>query len=103
MGTKISALTAASAATGSEAFPVVQSAATRKMTLNQALVYIQAQLESVFASSAQGTKADNAVPAAAVPATAASTGIAGQVAYDANYIYVCIATDTWKRAALTTW
>jgi hypothetical protein len=37
------------------------------------------------------------------PATAASTGTAGQVAWDADYIYICTATDTWKRATLTTW
>ena len=37
------------------------------------------------------------------PATATSTGTAGDVAYDADYIYVCIATDTWKRSALSTW
>lgn len=37
-----------------------------------------------------------------VPALATSTGKAGQIAFDSNYIYVCIATDTWKRAALTT-
>lgn len=103
MATKISALTAASAATGTEAFPVVQSAATKKMTLAQALTWFQAQLSSVFASSAQGTKADNAVPAASVPASATASGTAGQVAYDADYIYVCVAADTWKRAALMTW
>ena len=33
--------------------------------------------------------------------TSTSTGIAGQVCYDANYIYVCTDTNTWKRAALT--
>jgi hypothetical protein len=36
------------------------------------------------------------------PATATSTGIAGQRAYDANFFYVCVATNTWKRTALTT-
>jgi len=30
-----------------------------------------------------------------------ATGAAGQIAWDANYVYVCTATDTWKRAALT--
>jgi hypothetical protein len=25
------------------------------------------------------------------------------MAWDENYIYVCIETDTWKRSALTTW
>ena len=37
------------------------------------------------------------------PASASSTGTAGQVAFDSNYIYYCTATDTWKRAALSTW
>ncbi len=31
-----------------------------------------------------------------------STGIAGQIAADADYIYVCTATNTWKRVALST-
>jgi hypothetical protein len=29
------------------------------------------------------------------------TGTAGQIAWDSSYIYVCTATNTWKRAALT--
>lgn len=37
------------------------------------------------------------------PATSSSTGTAGQVEFDANYIYVCTATNTWKRSALSTW
>jgi hypothetical protein len=34
--------------------------------------------------------------------TKASTdpGIAGQICWDANYIYVCTATNTWKRTSL---
>lgn len=34
------------------------------------------------------------------PASSADTGEAGQIAYDADYIYLCVATDTWKRVAL---
>lgn len=30
-----------------------------------------------------------------------STGIIGQICWDANYIYVCTASNTWKRVALT--
>lgn len=37
------------------------------------------------------------------PATAISTGIAGQIAYDSNYFYQCVATNTWKRSALSSW
>ena len=38
-----------------------------------------------------------------VPASAADTGITGTVCWDSNYVYVCTATDTWKRAAIATW
>lgn len=37
------------------------------------------------------------------PATSTSPGAAGQVEWDANYFYVCIATNVWKRTALGTW
>ena len=37
------------------------------------------------------------------PANATSTGVTGTITWDASYIYVCTATDTWKRVALTTW
>lgn len=37
------------------------------------------------------------------PASAAAAGTLGDIAVDANYVYVCTATNTWKRAALTTW
>ena len=40
---------------------------------------------------------------AAAPASAGATGAAGQIAFDADYFYVCVATDTWKRAAISTW
>jgi len=40
---------------------------------------------------------------AKTPSTATDTGNAGDVCWDSNYIYVCVATNTWKRAALSTW
>lgn len=40
---------------------------------------------------------------AKTPASATATGDAGQIAWDANYMYVCVATNTWKRTALNTW
>lgn len=39
----------------------------------------------------------------AAPASAASTGVAGSIAYDSGFLYVAVATDTWVRAALATW
>jgi hypothetical protein len=37
------------------------------------------------------------------PASATATGSQGQIAWDSNYMYVCVATNTWKRVALSTW
>jgi hypothetical protein len=38
-----------------------------------------------------------------VPATASADGLPGQFAWGPSYVYVCVAVNTWKRAALTTW
>ena len=43
------------------------------------------------------------VGTAKTPATSGATGAAGEIAWDANYIYVCTATNTWKRVAIATW
>jgi hypothetical protein len=41
--------------------------------------------------------------ATSTPASASAAGVAGTIAWDANYIYVCTATNTWKRVAIATW
>jgi len=33
--------------------------------------------------------------------TSNAAGVSGQMAYDANYLYVCISSGVWKRVALT--
>jgi hypothetical protein len=38
-----------------------------------------------------------------VPASPSATGTAGWIAFDSNYVYVCIATNTWKRLNLQNW
>lgn len=37
------------------------------------------------------------------PASATATGRKGTICWDASFIYVCVATDTWKRVAIATW
>ena len=37
------------------------------------------------------------------PVAATDEGTKGDLAVDSDYIYVCTATNTWKRAALTSW
>ena len=40
---------------------------------------------------------------ASAPASASDAGTSGEVRWNSSYIYVCVATNTWKRAALSTW
>lgn len=40
---------------------------------------------------------------ARTPASATAAGNAGDICWDTNYVYVCVATNTWKRSALATW
>ena len=37
------------------------------------------------------------------PLSASDFGVAGEICWDANYLYICVATDTWKRIPLETW
>lgn len=40
---------------------------------------------------------------ALAPATSTSTGTKGTVVWDSGFIYVCVATNTWRRASLNSW
>lgn len=37
------------------------------------------------------------------PASASASGQKGQICWDSGFVYVCTATDTWKRSALSSW
>lgn len=50
--------------------------------------------------NALGTKAGSKV---SVPGSAGAAGVVGQWAADASYLYVCTATNTWKRVAIAAW
>ena len=43
------------------------------------------------------------VRTAKTPASATAAGNAGDICWDSNYVYVCVATNTWKRSAISTW
>jgi hypothetical protein len=43
------------------------------------------------------------IATAKTPASASDTGVAGEICWDASYVYVCTATNTWKRTAISTW
>jgi hypothetical protein len=37
------------------------------------------------------------------PSSASAPGTKGDIRWDTSYIYVCVATNTWKRSSLSTW
>ncbi len=37
------------------------------------------------------------------PANSSAACNQGQIEWDANYVYVCVAANTWKRSALSSW
>ena len=44
----------------------------------------------------------NIVALNAAPASASATGTIGEIKFTADHIYVCVATNTWKRVAIAT-
>lgn len=40
---------------------------------------------------------------ASVPASATDIGVRGTIAFDQNWLYVCIDENVWVRCALATW
>jgi hypothetical protein len=46
---------------------------------------------------------DQAFAIKTAPASATAAGEAGEVRFTSDYIYVCVATNTWKRAEISTW
>jgi len=58
--------------------------------------------EGVFGLHAIGTTSALKVNLNTAPATATASGTTGEVRITAGYIYVCTATNTWVRAAITT-
>lgn len=47
--------------------------------------------------------ADTLIISTHTPSSASDTGTAGTITWDASFIYVCVATNTWKRVAIATW
>jgi hypothetical protein len=56
-----------------------------------------------YVVSNNGCRVDGAGPAVLVnaPASQSSTGRDGEIAFDSNYLYVCVASNTWKTIPFT--
>lgn len=43
------------------------------------------------------------VRSSSTPSSSTAAGATGTIAWDSNYVYVCVATNTWKRTSLASW
>jgi len=43
------------------------------------------------------------IATAKTPASAGAAGNAGEICWDTGFIYVCTATNSWKRTAIAAW
>lgn len=39
----------------------------------------------------------------ASPANSSANGVLGDIGFDSNFIYICVASNSWKRASISTW
>ena len=58
--------------------------------------------DSVTRATKQYTAAAVAKYLNTAPASATATGTLGSIKFTADHIYVCVATNTWKRVAIAT-
>ena len=68
------------------------------------LMDLQVASSSLFKVDSSGDLAMAGVVTAPLttPASSSATCTAGTIVWDASYVYVCTATNTWKRSALST-
>ena len=74
-----------------EALEILQSGSPIALVAD--LVHTSGMIDSVSGN----------MPLQGTIATASTAGTLGQIRWDSNYIYVCVATNTWKRVLLSTW
>ena len=77
---------------------IVGDAATDVLTVNSASTFTAA---AVFNNSVT-SESLNVTALNAVPASATAAGTLGSIRFTADYIYVCVATNTWKRVYVQT-
>ena len=68
-------------------------------------VLIKTTTDAGYELDVNGTSRANKFQLSALntaPATSSSTGTLGEIRIDANHIYICTATNTWKRVAIAT-
>jgi hypothetical protein len=55
------------------------------------------------ATGSTGATGSSATVSSTPPGSSGAAGATGDLALDSDWLYVCVATDTWKRTLLTGW
>lgn len=66
---------------------------TKNFSVDDLLLYLQNNNPNAFKLNTLNT----------APTNASDTGTIGETRIDSDFIYVCIASNTWKRVAIATW
>ena len=90
-------------ATADHAKKISELAAANSIVSSDYLVVVANTSGTATTKRVTANNVRSFIVSASVPANASSTGVAGQIAYDSNSVYVCVATNTWKKVALSTW
>jgi hypothetical protein len=88
-GTTITALGTGTGGTGTYTVSAAQTVASTTIT---------GQIRCIVGTFINGAAGGTG----AVPATATSVGRPGQMAFDATGLYICTASNTWRKATLAT-
>src|SRR5659263_64266 len=91
-----------------EKYDNVANTWTAKGSLNTACISagfslgaLQSQSSHQIVSTLINKRARNHT--AITPASASAAGEPGEIVWGTSYVYVCVAANTWKRAAIGTW
>lgn len=70
---------------------------------NDYAIYTAGTTQSYFGGKIDSEADTIRLRTAKTPASATAAGNAGDICWDANYLYICVATNTWRRVAHATW
>lgn len=78
---------------------VDDTAANVVTKINNSNVVVTTASSTTFSGSIIGTGSIASITTS-VPASSTASGTKGQIAYDSNYVYICVNTNSWIRAAI---
>jgi len=102
---KVSELNALTNASGDDLLIIVDqpgtaNAATNKITVGSFFANVNTNTVFKQVTTANTFKLSNTTN---TPANSSANGATGEIRIDSIYVYVCVANNTWKRVAISTW